>query len=100
MVEPRAEVLPKIAADHACVLAHIPALAVHEMTVSREVWLYRDADWDRLESLLLERDWSSLNDRTPTAAAEIVTDTILELAGACIHKKTGPTQEVDPSLAE
>jgi hypothetical protein len=81
-----ANVLPKIA-DHNVVEVIAPLLVPASTSVQREVWLFRSADWDRLDSLLKEVDWTCLNDSTSEGAATMMTRVVLDLAAICIKKK-------------
>ena len=82
----RAAVLPKIA-DHSVVEIRAPLPVPEVESIEREVWKFGTADWDRLECLLQEEDWSGMSCVCPHKGARHLSETVLEHAGSCIKKK-------------
>ena len=55
----KAKVLPKIA-DHCLVEVKAPLPVPEVIAIEREVWKFSTADWERLDVLPKEEDWSDL----------------------------------------
>ena len=56
--------------------------------ISREVWHFAKADWDKLRDDLSEADWSFLATASPSDGATRMTEIIMDTAAACIPRKT------------
>ena len=41
---------------------------VEEINVQRDVWLFQQADWELMEDMLTENDWSPLQESHPDTA--------------------------------
>ena len=57
-------------------------------TIQREVWTYRDADWELLQCRLEDEDWNFLREANPDAGAEQLTKVIMDHAHTVIGKRT------------
>ena len=53
----------------------------------REVWNFATGDWDKLNDLLENTDWSFLDCGTTDTATTQLTETLLNLLGQCVEKK-------------
>ena len=74
--------------DHAYVLANL-SFAIHRSKEqTREVWDYKNADWDLLQDSLDEENWDLLRSLDPDNGAATLTAKILELACKSIGRKT------------
>ena len=74
-------------ADHCLVEVTAPVPVPMAMTVQREVWHFRSAEWDRLNALLGEADWSFLRELDSSEGAKRMTRTVVEAAKLCIKRK-------------
>ena len=72
--------------DHRAVLCETKAQTSEIINVPREVWNFRDADWDGLRQAFKEEDWSFLR-RTSQDGADELTERILETARKFIPKR-------------
>ena len=81
-----ARILPKIA-DHSIVAVTMPLPIAEILEIERTVWKFATADWDRLEALLQEEDWSRISRMTPDNGASTLSETLLRHANCCIQKK-------------
>ena len=86
LVGVKAEVLPAIA-DHKVVLVSVPIPVPTSLPCSRTVWTFAKADWERLDAMLAEHDWSFLVDCDPSQGAQRLTDIILSLCRECIPQR-------------
>ena len=75
-------------ADHKGVLATIPFSMPKVLSHHRQVWHYRDADWDRLRDELGDADWEDLAESPPDAAADQLVTRILQHTADCIPQRT------------
>ena len=64
--------------DHACVLADFHVSTAEEPPVTRTVWRYQRADWDRLRHFFRTTDWQSTVSDDPDAMCMHLTQNILE----------------------
>ncbi len=74
-------------ADHKLVLAELEFKVPEAATVTRKVWEYGKADWDRMRDMLTECDWGMMACMTPSDAAENFNKTVLDVAQECIPQK-------------
>ena len=65
----------------------MPLPIAEVLLVERTVWKFATADWDRLDALLHEEDWSQISRMTPDMGAQTLSDTLMRHAGCCIQKK-------------
>ena len=82
----KASVHPKIA-DHSIVEVCMPLPVPEVLTIEREVWQFRTADWERSVALLQEEDWSDIASRSPDDGAARLSNTLLQHASSCIRRK-------------
>ena len=75
-------------ADHKGVLTTVSFKIPETSTHDRQVWHFRDADWDRLNDAILEADWSGLENMHPSEGARVLTDNLLALAEDNIPKRS------------
>ena len=73
----KAVVLPKIA-DHALVEVTVPFPCPQEELSKRSVWMFANADWDRLYADLEVQNWTCLENMHPEKGALWLTTTILK----------------------
>ena len=71
----KAKVLPNIA-DHALVEVTVPFPCPQEEFSKRRVWMYANADWDRLHADLEVQDWTCLENMHPEEGAQWLQTTI------------------------
>ena len=81
-----AAVLPAVA-DHRVVEVTFTLPMVEEVTVSREIWLFKQADWDRMNDIFAETDWSLLGHEHPDDAVARFNQEITAAMSACVPKK-------------
>ena len=82
----RTNVLPCIA-DHKLVVAELPFKVPEQPVISRTVWRYAKADWERLRSELEETDWNCMTAMDPDAASMYLANRISDAAELCVPKK-------------
>ena len=84
-------------ADH-CILEIVTPFPAMETTrITREVWLFKSAKWDRLNKILNNIDWGSLRNQDPDEGVEKFSEIILEAAKTCIKRKPiGETESSHP----
>ena len=83
----KAVVSPGIS-DHEIVTASLRLSVPKSEVIERQVWQYREADWDRLIDILDLTDWSFAETLDTSSAAERMTELILDAMLACIPKRT------------
>ena len=83
---PEATVQPKIA-DHSVVEVKLPLPIPEVVTIEREVWRFRTADWEWLVALLQEEDWTDICCMCHDDGAERLSKTALGHASRCIRIK-------------
>ena len=81
-----ARVLPRIA-DHNIVEVRAQLPIPEVVTVECEFWKFSTADWERLEFLLQEEDWSDIFCMCPDDGARHLSELLLQHASLCIQKK-------------
>ena len=72
-------VLPSVA-DHKLVLVKLAFDVPRVRTCTRELWIYKCADWAGLRHELAQTDWRWIDSMCPTQAAEELTQQILRAA--------------------
>ena len=82
----KAKTLPAIA-DHKLVIAEVDFKVPEQAVVTRTVWQYAKADWERMRSILEEIDWGHMYEQTPHEAADHLTKTIASVAEQCIPQR-------------
>ena len=75
-------------ADHAAVLSAVRLQIPKAQTINREVWLFQEADWARLQDTLQEDLRNNLKCADPDEAAKMFSTQFLPSAEECIDKKT------------
>ena len=97
--EMKTEVLPLIA-DHKPVTATLMLSVPSHVVAGREVWRYRQADWERLRDMLDDTCWDHLRSLSTTVATKWVTDTdtVLRAAETCNPLTTLRTQIITPMV--
>ena len=78
-----ARVLPCIA-DHKVVVAEVPFKVPEQAVISRTVWQYANADWDRLRSEFEEANWDCMLAMDPDTASRHLETAIINAADVCI----------------
>ena len=58
-----------------------------QKVVCREVWLFNSADWQRLNDVLHQIDWTFIRNTSPHDGVKRLTNVVLESAKLCIRKK-------------
>ena len=74
--------LPKVA-DHNVVLATLKLKMPEQKAVKREVWNFKNTDWDSLRAELDGADWAFLENASAEEFAILFRDTVL--ASAEVH---------------
>ena len=74
-------------ADHNGVLTKIDVPVLTETTHQREVWVFKRADWDKLQRCLERHDWSILDSDPVNDAASYMVEVILSYCRLCIPMK-------------
>ena len=57
-------------------------------TIDRTVWLYQKADWERMQQIFIDADWSFLHGGNPHNGAKQFHDIITQAAAECIPTET------------
>ena len=81
------QTLPAIS-DHKLATAELKFNASESTTIDRTVWQYQKADWERMQQILTDADWSFLQGGNPHNGAKQFHDIITQAAAECIPTKT------------
>ena len=73
--------------DHRAVLCEVQLKAPEIVESTREVWNFRDADWNGLKSALRSQSWEFLRAGSASDGAQELTSAILKTAKAFIPKR-------------
>ncbi len=76
--------IPNDISDHSATLIILPSELSSNTSYTRTVWNYKRADFDKLNELILNADWSVLNIPNIDEATILFTDTFIDLAKQCI----------------
>ena len=82
----RTSVLPCIA-NHKLVVTELPFKVPEQAIISRTVWQYANADWERLRCELEKSDWDCMTAMDPDTAAMHLANRISNAAELCVPKK-------------
>ena len=74
--------------DHKLVTAELKFKTSESTTIDRTVWQYQKADWERMQQILTDADWSFLQGGNPHNGAKQFHDIITQAAAECIPTKT------------
>ncbi len=76
--------IPNDISDHSATLIILPSELSSNTSYTRTVWNYKRADFDKLNELILNTDWSVVNIPNLDEATILFTDTFIDLAKQCI----------------
>ena len=82
----KARVTPKIG-DRKVVEVTLSLPVPETITTERYVWNFASADWERLQVMLQDADWTEVGNRDTDKGAEALSSQVLDIAEACITKK-------------
>ena len=87
--------VPPDISDHCATYVYLPfEYPVHEY-FTRNVWMYKNANFELFNKKLSEFDWSSLHQGSVNEASSLFTNIFIEFAKLCIHSKTIVVREDD-----
>ena len=89
----KVKVLPKIA-DHNCLLIHFELPVPESDVTKRQVWRFRDADWERLKKELATTHWEVLKLMDVDGAADDGADNPEEFPTFLVEKPYFGTQSI------
>ncbi len=76
--------VPTYISDHKLTFVILPSMLISDVAYKRSVWNFKRADFLKLNDLILNEDWSILNNGNVDDAAEMFTLTFIDLAKQCI----------------
>ncbi len=79
--------VPSDISDHKITFAIIPFEINSDVSYTRSVWNFKRADFLKFNELILNTDWSVLNNGNIDDAAELFTVKFIDLAKQCIPRK-------------
>ncbi len=79
--------VPSDISDHKITFAIIPFEINSDVSYTRSVWNFKRADFLKFNELILNTDWSVLNNGNVDDAAELFTVKFIDLAKQCIPRK-------------
>ena len=74
-------------ADHRGVLTTVKFKVPETASHQREVWNFKEADWDRLSSEIEDTEWNFLSCTPPSEGAQLLTEKLLHIAEDNIPKR-------------
>ena len=74
--------------DHLAVYMLIKFSYNHESTFKREVWNYKKGDYEKLNNLIANYDWSFINEEDLDLACEEFTIKIMNFVRQCVPSQT------------
>ena len=79
---------PLATTDHCQISCHISIDLAPKTTLSQQIWLYSEADWDGLNVAITNHDWQSYLDRqNVNEIASLITQSFINLARQFIPNK-------------
>ncbi len=79
--------VPTHISDHKIAFVILPSTVNSDVTYKRSVWNFKRADFLQLNELILNEDWSVLNNGSVDEAADMFTLKFIDLAKKCIPYK-------------
>ena len=80
--------VPNEISDHCDTYVHIPFEYPLHDTFTRNVWIYKDANYELFNKKISDFDWSCLHQGTVNEASSLFTNIFIEFAKLCIPSKT------------
>ena len=87
--------VPPEISDHSATYVHVPFEYHLNGTFTRNVWMYKYANYELLNKKISEFDWSYLQEGTVSEASILFTNVFIEFAKLCIPNKTIVVREDD-----
>ena len=81
--------------DHCATYVYLPFEYPLHRTFTRNVWMYKFANYELFNRKISEFDWSCLHQGTVNEASSLFTNVFIEFAKLCIPKKTIVVREDD-----
>jgi len=78
---------PDYVSDHKATFLFSSLVYNHSKSIKRKVWLYKQADFDKLNDLILKEDWQFIINEDTNTATELFTNKLLNLMQQCIPFK-------------
>ena len=89
--------VPNEIIDHCATYVHIPFEYPLHDTFTRNVWIYKGANYNLFNKKISDLDLSCLHQGTVNEASSLFTNIFIELAELCIPSKTIVVREDDKS---
>ena len=79
--------IPNRFSDNRATFLYVPFSYIRPNVYKRKVWFYKRADYETLNNLILNHDWSFIGNNSVDDACKIFTDTLLNFLSLCIPNK-------------
>ena len=80
-------VIPQTVSDHHATAIHVTIPLINSKPIQRNIWLYKYADFDRLNNLITCTNWEFIHDSNVNEATVMFTNKLIELMKLCIPNK-------------
>ena len=79
--------IPNHISDHRATFLYAPFSYIRPNVYKGKVWFYKRADYETLNNMVLNHDWSFIGNNSVDDACKIFTDTMLNFLNLCIPNK-------------
>ena len=79
--------IPNHISDHRATFLYVPFSYIRPNLYKRKVWFYKRADYETLNNMILNHDWSFIGNNSVDDACKIFTYTLLNFLNLCIPNK-------------
>ena len=87
--------VPPDISDHCATYVYLPLEYPVHGTFTRNVWMYKNANFELFNKKLSEFDWACLHHGSVNEASSLFTNIFIEFAKLCIPSKTIVVREND-----
>jgi len=79
--------IPQTVSDHHATAIHVTIPLINSKPIQRNIWLYKYADFERLNNLITCTNWEFFHDANVNEATVMFTNKLIELMKLCIPNK-------------
>ena len=79
--------IPSKMSDHKATFIRFPSQYECQKSFERQIWIYKNANFEQLKQMIINHDWSSLNEGSVSKAFANFTVPFLKLVKICIPSK-------------
>ena len=79
--------IPSEISDHKATFIRFPSQYECQKSFERQIWIYKNANFEQLKQMIINHDWSSLNEGSVSEAFVNFTFSFLKLVKICIPSK-------------